>query len=276
MGRVKRYKKLKACDPFSKQFNRREVDTNHDEPPNVFEAKAQRHAKKAARFENNEMYQMRKIFKLNGLEMPSSGKDDMKKIEGKRNDESMKSFKKRLRQETRETLRDEIKGLTSTAKKRKIRLRDRKQQRKKGSKQSHSSEVFEREFSSSETGQLRPSDMDGAKIDFDAPDTNRIKFGERVEAPPDLRFTFAMSGAKKIGLGKGLSEGNTAGKRFAEMQQKRRKILQLSDSDDRIRKEGTLYNPGQVATVEEVEDTRNKVIAAYKELQKSRRKTTSN
>lgn len=289
MGRVKRYKKVKACDPFSKQFNRREFDDVHDEPPDVFEDKLERSAKKAKRLENNELFQIRK-FSMNtdptASSSVTSAKEEIRKIEGKREDESMKSFKKRLRQETRETLRDEIKGLTSTAQKKKQRLKERKLQRKKGkgeerlvhqrkSRNEHdNSETFEREFVSSETGMLRASDMDDAKMTFDEACGDEVKFGERVEAPPDLRFSFKMAGAKKIGLGQDESEANTAGKRFAAMQQQRSKVtkdLRLSATDDRIRKEGTLYDPGQKATGKELQATRSKVIAAYKELQKKRK-----
>ena len=210
MGRVKRYKKVKSCDPFSKQFNRREVDNTHDEPPTIFEERTERIAKKSKRLMNNEMLQLRKMAKKIDPFVFSSApkvKEETKKIEGKRDDESMKSFKKRLRQETRETLRNEIKGLTSTAQKKKRRLKERKQQRKKGKHSadevsSHDKDVFDREFGASETGQLRPSDMDGAKINFEDVATDEIKFGERVEAPPDLRFAFSMAGARKIGLGK--------------------------------------------------------------------------
>jgi hypothetical protein len=58
--------------------------------------------------------------------------------------------------------------------------------------------------------------------------------------------------------------------------QSQRKEVKLSASDDRIRKEGTLYNPGQKATGKELEATRNKVIAAYKELQKKRKEENMN
>lgn len=225
MGRVKRYKKFKACDPFSKQFNRREIDNIHDEPPNVFEDKIEKIEKKAKRLENNEMYQIRKFSKQTDHTASSSSsssssvtsiKEEMKKIEGKREDETMKTFKKRLRQETRETLRDEIKGLTSTAQKKKLRLKERKLQRKKGKVPEHldtngkqkkgdrdEDETLDREFGASETGQLRASDLDGAQMTFAQNDADEVKFGERVEAPPDLRFSFSMSGAKKIGLGRG-------------------------------------------------------------------------
>ena len=219
MGRVKRYKKFKACDPFSKQFNRREIDNVHDEPPNIFDDKTERIVKKAKRKENNSMLQIRKFAKLTdhtAVSSVTSIKDEIKKIEGKREDETMKTFKKRLRQETRETLRDEIIGLTATAQKKKLRLKERKQQRKKGKVPEHldsngkksredrdDDETLDREFGASETGQLRASDMDGAKMTFDATDADEVKFGERVEAPPDLRFSFKMAGAKKIGLGQG-------------------------------------------------------------------------
>ena len=36
MGRVRRYKKYKAVDPFSKR-QKAETDTVHDEPPDLFE-----------------------------------------------------------------------------------------------------------------------------------------------------------------------------------------------------------------------------------------------
>lgn len=32
MGRVSRYRKIKACDPFSKEARRPKVDTEHDDP----------------------------------------------------------------------------------------------------------------------------------------------------------------------------------------------------------------------------------------------------
>jgi hypothetical protein len=190
-------------------------------PPTMFEDKLERIEKKAKRLENNEMHQMRKFARLTdrtaSSSITASIKDEMKKIEGKREDESMKTFKKRLRQETRETLRDEIKGLTSTAQKIKLRLKERKQRRKKGKGDQFGDndnnggsranrdedETLDREFDASDTGILRPSDMDEAKMTFDENDADEVKFGERVEAPPDLRYTFKMSGAKKIGLGKG-------------------------------------------------------------------------
>jgi len=49
MGRVRRYKKFKACDPFSKKSSA-PIDTVHDEPPEMFE---QRTKRKEKRFKNN-------------------------------------------------------------------------------------------------------------------------------------------------------------------------------------------------------------------------------
>lgn len=49
MGRVRRYKKFKACDPFSKKSSA-PIDTVHDEPPEMFE---QRSKRKENRFKNN-------------------------------------------------------------------------------------------------------------------------------------------------------------------------------------------------------------------------------
>lgn len=35
MGRVSRYKKIKACDPFAKKSSHVKVDTTHDLPPDA-------------------------------------------------------------------------------------------------------------------------------------------------------------------------------------------------------------------------------------------------
>jgi hypothetical protein len=77
------------------------------------------------------------------------------------------------------------------------------------------------------------------------------------------------------------TEKNTAGKRFAEMMEQRTKIATsstptLSASDERIRKEGILHNPGQKATQAELEVTRKNVIAAYKQVQKKRKAENEN
>jgi hypothetical protein len=45
MGRVRRYKKFKACDPFSKR-KITEVDNVHDEPPNLFEERIRKDRKR--------------------------------------------------------------------------------------------------------------------------------------------------------------------------------------------------------------------------------------
>ena len=36
MGRVRRYKKIKAADPFAKSNRKAEIDTTYDEPPDKF------------------------------------------------------------------------------------------------------------------------------------------------------------------------------------------------------------------------------------------------
>lgn len=279
MGRVKRYKKVKACDPFAKNHGNH-VNTTHDEPPNVFEEKSRRVDKRARRIESNEVYQLRKFAKLSEVDTSAKSNSNKKVIEGKRDGESMKTFKKRLRQETRETLRDEVRSLTSTAKKRKQRLKERKLQKKKGKAKDNESitvvknhgneeeKIYEREFGASERGKIRASDFDDAKMQFDEKD--HIAFGERVEAPPDLRFAFKLSGARKIGLGKNSGEASSAGKRFVEMQQNRSKLV-LSASDKAIRNEGILHNSNQTPTSAELDIERSQAIAAYKDLQRKRK-----
>lgn len=42
MGRVKRYRKIKACDPFAKRQTK-EVDTVHDQAPDLHEARGSKH-----------------------------------------------------------------------------------------------------------------------------------------------------------------------------------------------------------------------------------------
>ena len=132
MGRVRKYKKFKSCDPFSKK-KKTEADTTHDEPPDVFEDRERRDVKRKERVWEDDnsrelALQREAIRSLRDGEKKKLAND--RKIEGKKEEESTKEFKTRIRQETRNTLRDELKSMTSTAKKRKERLKDRKLKRK--------------------------------------------------------------------------------------------------------------------------------------------------
>lgn len=111
------------------------------------------------------------------------------------------------------------------------------------------------------------------------------RFGERVEAPPDLRHTFTMAGAKKAGLGvenkkRRLEDGedgpsqdkegpSTAGMRFVQQQNKRARA-----AAEEGRQQGVLHaGSGSRASAADVELARDQAIKAYKALQKKRRAT---
>jgi len=186
MGRVRSYKKIKACDPFSKK-GKREVDLVHDEPPDVFEERVRRDMKRKERSwddENERELRLQREAKRMLAIDESKKKMAEKKIEGKREEESMKEFKMRIRQETRVALRDELKGMTATSKKRKERLKERKLKRKGLTGKVSVEDEEEEGFSSSKDGRLRPSDLGGAE-DFAKPEAQR--FGERVDRPPMLK-----------------------------------------------------------------------------------------
>lgn len=119
MGRVRKYKKIKAIDPFSK----RGKDTvgkwsSYDEPPSLYNEKKKKTNKKLSVDDDDLLIQREGLRALRDEKRyPNLG---LKKteIEGKRNDENMRDFKIRIRQETKDILIDELKGMTATAKKR--------------------------------------------------------------------------------------------------------------------------------------------------------------
>jgi hypothetical protein len=137
MGRVRRYKKFKSCDPFAKKGIGSEVSKKargYDEPPDIYEDKeAKRLAKDEKDWSNQ--HKREKLLERDAMRvLKQQAEQDAKKsdkvtIEGKREDESMFAFKARLRQETKNTLRDEKVSKSSTAIKRKLRLRERKLKR---------------------------------------------------------------------------------------------------------------------------------------------------
>jgi hypothetical protein len=184
MGRVKKYKKIKAIDPFAKRGTGK-VDTTYDEPPDVFEEKRRTAAKRKAtkswdvEEDREQMIQQEAWRDIKSQKREKGmnyiifllyllfnhnlyilyyniGNHYEKTIVGKKNDETMKEFKDRVRTETRITLRDELSALSSTSIKRKRRLKERKQKRKPGYKKEE--EPDDMDFNQSETGHLRESD----------------------------------------------------------------------------------------------------------------------
>ena len=127
MGRVRKYKKVKSVDPFSNS-KRGATDTKYDQPPSVWESESRKAAKRVNRaFDNEKAFERmlqhtakRQLKIVEEHERKATGKDGTKKIkavEAKRDDETMKQFKNRVREETRKTLKDELTKLSSTSKK---------------------------------------------------------------------------------------------------------------------------------------------------------------
>lgn len=184
MGRVRRYHKIKAIDPFSKSrgvdiYGGKKSSVQYDEPPELFEERKDQKKRKIRSWdveEDREILMQREALRSLRKEgkavelLPSGNKKGgnkssdtaVKKIEGKKEDESMKDFKARVRQETRITLRDELQSITKTAKKRKLRLKERKMKNKGGNSNNGNDDdddimdnIDAREFNQSESGKLR-------------------------------------------------------------------------------------------------------------------------
>ncbi len=186
MGRVRRYKKIKAIDPFSKA-RPKAVDTIHDEPPEIFEeASRKAELRLLRRFEDvNSVERMLQREAKRQLQLESSENSFSKKpsLEGRKEDESMKEFKARIREDTRAALRNGVRKITATAKKKKEYLTDRKYKKKGMTRINLNEELIEEGFSSRDDGLLRSSDVGGAD-EFDAPE--KVAFGERMDRPPEF------------------------------------------------------------------------------------------
>lgn len=197
MGRVRRYKKYKACDPFSSNNggeasfdNNRKNSGSCDEPPELFDERSKKKKRrKEWDWENEDERDL--MIQRDAMREIQHNKTNttknMKKIEGKRENETMKQFKRRLRQETRITLKEEVKKLSSTAQKRKLRLKERKLKREGKSKPkpseepefaSHENNMEQHESSDMKVTQIRKStESNTATLDY---------VRERVDNPPDL------------------------------------------------------------------------------------------
>jgi len=191
MGRVRRYKKFKSCDPFAKQ-GPKVVDTIHDEPVDVFEEQERRAEKRQRKREEDpehiERMLQREAIRQLRLENEKNGggsalKKNKRELEGRREDETMKQFKTRIREETRAALRNEVKKITATAKKKRAYLTDKKFKKKGITRFDPTEELIEEGFSSRHDGLLRESDRGGADS-FDAPES--VVFGERMDRPPEF------------------------------------------------------------------------------------------
>lgn len=191
MGRVSKYKNIKACDPFSKK--KTPGDTTRDEAPDIFDRRTSNNwEKKRSRYED-ETYKEKQIQNealrmLRGAELVKNNRKDTKKVDPKKESETMKEFKDRVRRETRTTLNEELPKLTVSAKRRKLKLIERSNKKKqKIYRKNHPNELEEDdevlEFNMAENGHLRPSDL-GASSSFKKGEA--VQFGTVSDRPPDL------------------------------------------------------------------------------------------
>ena len=192
MGRVRRYKKFKACDPFSKQSKSTvsAADLDHDEPPDIYEDSVKKaHKKRMSRFRDEDLMErqlQKEAMRAERVEQNKkpSEKVNSKKLEGRKEGETMKQFKTRIRTDTRTALRDELKGLTKTSKKNKEFLLTKKYKKRGIERFDINEELIEDGFSSRDDGSLRQSDL-GGKDEFEA--AENLAFGARMDRPPEFK-----------------------------------------------------------------------------------------
>ncbi len=302
MGRVRKYKKVKSVDPFS-NVKRNNADTKYDQPPSVWENESRKAASRANRafhdekaFERMLQHTAKRQLKIEEeQERKASGKEGTKKIkavEAKRDDETMKQFKNRVREETRKTLNDELIKLTSTSKKKKQFLKDRKM-KKKGIERVDMEDEVEEGFSSRSDGVLRYSDKGGAD-EFRT--TEAVAFGEQADRPPDFHDVGALKVKAKDGvtnvvkLAPGKKHGSSAGvmreggwgDSKGRAKKKKRSIADIVDSSlgDDSAGGGRFFGGGAARTTvggakaskAEMESLREKVISSYREMRDKKRK----
>jgi hypothetical protein len=110
----------------------------------------------------------------------------------------MKSFTRRVQAEKKKIMMEELPKQSSTAQRRKEKFKAIKQKRKAKKNGELVGEDDEDEesmdFGSREDGFIRPSDRNDAKTDFS--NSEIIRFGETVHAPPNLK-SFAQQLTKK-------------------------------------------------------------------------------
>ena len=205
MGRVRKYKKIKACDPFSQRKKSNVNDVKYDEPPDLYDERVRRDHKKHQRpFDDLEhaekMLQREALRSLRNAQHDKQTQNtgDQQQLEAKRPEETMKEFKNRVRNATKVTLRDELKKMTKTAQKKKEHMNAKKLKKKldkqrlnpnatnggSSRRSAEEEEILNMEFNQRHDGLLRPSDL-GAPSFF--PKKEVVMFGERVERPPDLK-----------------------------------------------------------------------------------------
>lgn len=277
MGRVRRYKKLKSVDPFNRKGSGNASTGELNEPPNIFEDGIKRKNKKLRKQFNDPNEMERQLQKeairdvklktgvkglgtmgntsMKGLreaalkkQQSSSSKKDNKDgdkeglFDSKRDDETMKEFKTRIRQQTKEVLRDELRSNTKTAKKNKEYFKEKLYKKRGHRPVDVNEEEFTDGFSSRSDGHLRYSDL-GGKDDFEGKEERR--FGERVDDVPEFKHLKSLKvksaspsapdGVYKAAPGKDMSGRNTStllAKELEEGDKNAKKVNKLKEKKE--------------------------------------------
>jgi hypothetical protein len=201
MGRVRKYKKIKAVDPASKQ-RAYTADTTRDEPPEMYHDRVKKSLAKMndawGDDDKRERMIQNEARRVEKLEAKQKAKARVNTVEGKRDDENMKAFKERIRLETKATLIAANSKTSATAKKKKAYLTEKKLEKKTGIKRRkgvNEEDEEEEGFSHRGDGYLRASDRGGSDS-FTAHDD--VRFGERYEKPPEISFGLTAKQKAKI------------------------------------------------------------------------------
>ncbi|CAM9912604.1 unnamed protein product [Ectocarpus fasciculatus] len=155
MGRVRKYKKVKAMDPFAKgggggrmgMGRKGGSDVDRNLPPDVKNHQAQRlnnlegdgkskknkNKRRLPQWAHEELKETAKRVREEHADPEGKGRHPEPQraaMEGKREDESMRQFNKRVREGTAQLLKDEFKEHSATNKRRKKYLDDKKRKNK--------------------------------------------------------------------------------------------------------------------------------------------------
>jgi hypothetical protein len=297
MGRVRRYKKLKSVDPFNRKGSGNASSGKFNEPPNIFEDGIKRKNKKLRKQfddpdENERQLQKEAIrdmklktgvkglgtmgnTSMKGLreaalqkQQSSLSKKDRadKKDEGffdsKRENETMKEFKTRIRQQTKEVLRNELRSNTKTAKKNKEYFKEKLYKKRGYRPIDVNEEEFTEGFSSRSDGVLRYSDL-GGKDDFDGKEER--KFGERVDDVPEFKHLKSLKvksaspsapeGVYKAAPGKDMSDRNTDLLLAKELENDK-KVIKVKKSETVQKKKKDKRKISDIVTSNSADDSR--------------------
>lgn len=292
MGRVRKYKKVKNIG----DGGRGAKSEKHDQPPSVWESERRKSVKRYHKafdgedaFERMLQHEARRQIRVHEESHTNSvsdkGTKKIKTVEGKKEEETMKQFKNRIRDETSKTLRDEISKMTTTAKKGKQYLIDKKLKKRGHSVINADRSEEEEGFSSRHDGHLRPSDLGGSD-EFEGAST--IKFGERVDQPPEFTKVAPLKlkgdGPQKIVKApptkhnRNHDHGDDAKKKKKTVKKQRiSDVVERSRGDDGITGDAFFVNQrsgvgGAKASAAELEEMRQKVQAAYRQIRDKNRK----